>query len=148
MKKTFTRGFTLIELLVVIAIIGILASVVLASLNTARSKGQDANIQASINNARAQSELYYDRVGGRNYDSLCGAVTSSGAGITPAAGDLQTLAEGVDSAGGTMTCKGAAQEYRVYSPLVSNTANYYCVDNTGFAGIVTTVPSTGDFDCQ
>lgn len=55
-----SRGFTLIELLVVIAIIGILSAVVLASLNTARSKGNDAAIKSNLDTIRTQSAIYYD----------------------------------------------------------------------------------------
>ncbi|PIR82629.1 hypothetical protein COU20_01565 [Candidatus Kaiserbacteria bacterium CG10_big_fil_rev_8_21_14_0_10_59_10] len=58
--RSFSRGFTLIELLVVIAIIGILSSVVLASLNSAREKGRDSRRISDIKQLQLALELYYD----------------------------------------------------------------------------------------
>lgn len=63
MKNTLRgkeKGFTLIELLVVIAIIGILSSVVLASLNSARRKSRDARRQADLKQLQTALELYYN----------------------------------------------------------------------------------------
>lgn len=56
-------GFTLVELLVVIAIIGVLSSIVLASLNTARAKGRDARRVSDIKTIQLALELYYDANG-------------------------------------------------------------------------------------
>jgi len=52
------KGFTLIELLVVIAIIGILSSVVLASLNSARRKARDARRIADLKQIQIALEMY------------------------------------------------------------------------------------------
>ncbi|HEY0980314.1 MAG TPA: type II secretion system protein [Candidatus Paceibacterota bacterium] len=63
MKSNASRGFTLIELLVVIAVIGILASVVMTSLNSARGKARDAQRAATIREIQKGLEFYYDKYG-------------------------------------------------------------------------------------
>ena len=64
-KKLNKKGFTLIELLVVIAIIGVLASIVLASLNNARKKSRDARRITDIKQIQLALELYFDGQGNK-----------------------------------------------------------------------------------
>lgn len=60
MRNKNEKGFTLIELLVVIAIIGLLASVVLLALNSARAKSRDAKRLADVRQIASALELYFN----------------------------------------------------------------------------------------
>ena len=61
--KKIQNGFTLVELLVVIAIIGILASIIMASLSTAKAKGRDGKRLSDIKQIQLALELYDDACG-------------------------------------------------------------------------------------
>lgn len=74
MRNKNQRGFTLIELLVVIAIIGLLASVVLLALNSARAKARDAKRLGDVRQLVSALELYYNDCNG--YPVLATAATA------------------------------------------------------------------------
>ncbi len=58
-KQNGQNGFTLIELLVTIAIIGILSSIVMAGISTARTKSQDAERRTELKILQNILEVYY-----------------------------------------------------------------------------------------
>jgi prepilin-type N-terminal cleavage/methylation domain-containing protein len=149
MKMNLKKGFTLIELLVVVAIIGILASVVLASLNTARSKGSDAAIKSNLDNMRAQAALYYDgTVGNQTYGtagSTCTAAGSMYVDPTIAAAITQVSAQS-----GAVSCANTTTTYVMAAVLKSTGTGatksdgsaaqaggygIYCVDSNGIGKV-------------
>lgn len=165
-QSMFTRGFTLIELLVVIAIIGILAAVVIGSLNDARSGGQDASIKQSVANIRSQAELFYN-ANGYAYsvtatDNVCSAPQVDS--LLSAAVDV---VNGVDYAPATMgvdgnvalnnpvgpatgreaSCRSDETRYVAVAPLASS-AEFWCVDSTGASVQIAAAPVAGDYLCN
>ncbi len=83
MKQNNQKGFTLIELLVVIAIIGLLASVVLLALNSARVKARDAKRIADVRQLASAQELYSNDNPGNYATSAAALVTGNYIGTTP-----------------------------------------------------------------
>lgn len=97
-QKSKNAGFTLIELLVVIAIIGILSSVVLASLNSARAKSRDAARSAAIKQVQLALEAYFQDNGsyplavGGTWNGYLTTGCGIAAGRTGAGGYIPNLA--------------------------------------------------------
>ncbi len=149
------HGFTLIELLVVIAIIGVLSSVVLASLNSARSKGTDGSIKSNLTNSRSQSELFYDS-NGYSYANICTNVTVAGvksifAQVSAAASNagISSVTRNAAGSGTVAVCNDTALSWAAQVPLKGTAGTFFCIDNSGYATTTnsTKITSGTDYDC-
>jgi len=110
MKKN-TKGFTLVELLVVIAIIGILASVVLASLSSQRIKAQQTRAVQSVKSDVPLAMECFMKGNTVNVPTSGGFICGSSGPTWPASADLPGCTLGGDSTkatisgcGTTITC--------------------------------------------
>lgn len=135
--KNLKKGFTLIELLVVIAIVGILSAIVLASLGSAKSKGDDTSYMATMTNMKTQAEIYYHN----NNSSYGISATTCDTGLFNATtpGGLDTLMESLKSKAGSanISCVASSTSWVVVTKLKA--AGTFCVDGKGSAKASTTI---------
>ncbi len=136
LRNKTQQGFTLIELLVVIAIIGLLASVVLLSLNSARAKSRDAKRMSDVRQIASALELYYN-------DNNSYPTTSLGQLVPSFIGSLPTYP--LPNDGSCATTPGAGAYASNYTGSAGGYSIWFCLGGTtgGYSAGTRTLTQAG-----
>lgn len=118
-KQKTQKGFTLIELLVVIAIIGLLASVVLLALGSARQKSRDAKRLADVRQLASAMELYFND--NNSYPTTYASLATSYIGQLPT---FPTPADGCNTTSYTYTRGSGGSTYTISFCISAPTGGY------------------------
>jgi prepilin-type N-terminal cleavage/methylation domain-containing protein len=139
------KGFTLIELLVVIAIIGILSTIVLVSMGSARAKARDARRQSDIRQIATAMELAYTDNGNAYVATGTWNATAKITSLpAPFTTYLATLPQDpVASVGGYnwIGNTGTTTQYCIYATEETTPVKYFVASRTGVKEM-TSAPAT------
>jgi type II secretory pathway pseudopilin PulG len=133
----------MIELLVVVSIIGLLSSVILTSIGTAREKAQDQTVRTNLGTLRPQAALYHSNNG--NYGAVTTAATCPTSGATMFYADTiirNAIAAAKIAGGGATRCATDGVNFAVSVQLKSST-DHWCLDSTGAIKQTSTTGWTG-----